>query len=149
MGPDLKRVLENDDLFYELIRPVLPDATAVEARHGTDDPVQRPELRMQAVMAFRLRRLDKRSKRLVDEHCDAFVAHVRDLAAAGAVECIASILTMRDGVIPPTINLTEPDPDLDLDYVPNQAREMQVDAIANNSFGFGGHNACLVAKKFR
>ena len=71
------RVFESDDLFYELIRPVLPDAAAVEARNGTDDPVQRPELRMRAVMAFRLRRLDRRSKRLVDEHCDAFVAHVR------------------------------------------------------------------------
>jgi len=77
MGPARERVFENDDLFYELIRPVLPNAAAVEARHGTDDSVQRPELRGQAVMAFRLRRLDRRSKRLVDEHCDAFVAHVR------------------------------------------------------------------------
>ena len=50
--------------------------------------------------------------------------------------------------VPPTINYETPDPDCDLDYVPNEPREMKVNAIANNSFGFGGHNACLVAKKF-
>jgi 3-oxoacyl-[acyl-carrier-protein] synthase II len=57
-----------------------------------------------------------------------------------AIEC---------GVAPPTINLENPDPECDLDYVPNKAREMEVDVILNNSFGFGGHNACVVARKFK
>ena len=60
---------------------------------------------------------------------------------------IASILTMRDGVIPPTINLTEPDPDLDLDYVPNEARQSEVTTCLSNSFGFGGQNDTLVLQK--
>jgi hypothetical protein len=69
-------VFENDDLFFEVIRPTLPDAADVEARHGTEVEVHRPELRARAVMAFRLRRLDKRAKRLVDAHCETFVRHV-------------------------------------------------------------------------
>ncbi|MCH2134011.1 MAG: beta-ketoacyl-[acyl-carrier-protein] synthase family protein [Phycisphaerales bacterium] len=66
------------------------------------------------------------------------------IAAAGAVECIAALLTMRDGIIPPTINLTEPDPALDLDYVPNEARHTPVHTCLSNSFGFGGQNDTLV-----
>ncbi|MCH2149222.1 MAG: beta-ketoacyl-[acyl-carrier-protein] synthase family protein [Phycisphaerales bacterium] len=66
------------------------------------------------------------------------------IAAAGAVECIAALLTMRDSIIPPTINLTEPDPALDLDYVPNEARHTPVTTCLSNSFGFGGQNDTLV-----
>jgi 3-oxoacyl-[acyl-carrier-protein] synthase II len=66
------------------------------------------------------------------------------LGGAGAVESIASILAIRDGVIPPTINYSNPDPDCDLDYVPNEARTRQVHIAMSNSFGFGGHNAVLV-----
>ena len=69
-------VFTNDDLFFELIRLAIPDAADVEARHGTDDAVQRPEMRAKTVVAFRLRRLDKRTKRMVDAHCEAFVKHV-------------------------------------------------------------------------
>ena len=71
------------------------------------------------------------------------------LGAAGAVEMAVCCKAIETNLVPPTINYQNPDPNCDLDYVPNQAREMKVDAIANNSFGFGGHNACLVAKKFR
>ena len=71
------------------------------------------------------------------------------LGAAGAVEMAVCCKAIETNLVPPTINYQNPDPNCDLDYVPNQAREMQVDAIANNSFGFGGHNACLVAKKFK
>ena len=71
------------------------------------------------------------------------------LGAAGAVEMAVCCKAIETNLVPPTINYQNPDPNCDLDYVPNQAREMQVDAIANNSFGFGGHNACLVAKKFQ
>jgi 3-oxoacyl-[acyl-carrier-protein] synthase II len=70
------------------------------------------------------------------------------LGAAGAVEMTACILAIKNGIVPPTINYTTPDPECDLDYVPNTAREMQVNAIVNNSFGFGGHNSTITAKKF-
>jgi len=70
------------------------------------------------------------------------------LAAAGAVEAIFTILTMRDGVIPPTINYDTPDPECDLDYVPNVARKAEVNIVLSNSFGFGGANAALVIRKF-
>ncbi len=70
------------------------------------------------------------------------------LGAAGAVEMTACILAIKHGIIPPTINYTTPDPDCDLDYVPNTARETPVNAIVNNSFGFGGHNSTIAAKKF-
>ena len=71
------------------------------------------------------------------------------LGAAGGVEMAVCCKALETDTVPPTINYETPDPDCDLDYVPNEAREMEVNAIANNSFGFGGHNACLVAKKFK
>jgi 3-oxoacyl-[acyl-carrier-protein] synthase II len=70
------------------------------------------------------------------------------LAGAGAVEAIFTVLTIRDGIIPPTINYDTPDPECDLDYVPNVARKAKVDIALSNSFGFGGANATLVFKKF-
>ncbi len=70
------------------------------------------------------------------------------IAAAGAVELIASVLTLRDQVIPPTINYEEKDEVCDLDYVPNEARKAKVRAVMSNSFGFGGQNIALVVKKF-
>lgn len=69
------------------------------------------------------------------------------LGAAGALEALICILAMRDGVLPPTINLDNPDPDCDLDYIPNIARTMPVDVALSNSFGFGGHNVSLIFKK--
>jgi 3-oxoacyl-[acyl-carrier-protein] synthase II len=69
------------------------------------------------------------------------------LGAAGAVEMAICAMAMQRKIVPPTINYESPDPDCDLDYVPNTPREMAVNAIVNNSFGFGGHNASLVARK--
>lgn len=69
------------------------------------------------------------------------------IAAAGATETIYCLLAMRDSMIPPTINYEEPDPELDLDYVPNQAREWNCDYVLKNSFGFGGQDISLVLKK--
>jgi len=66
------------------------------------------------------------------------------LGGAGAIEAVFGILAIRDGIVPPTINLTHPDPDCDLDYVPLTAREIDVEYVMSNSFGFGGHNAVLV-----
>ncbi|GAW91071.1 beta-ketoacyl-ACP synthase II [Calderihabitans maritimus] len=71
------------------------------------------------------------------------------LGAAGAVEAITCALAIRDNVVPPTINYENPDPECDLDYVPNRAREVSVEAALSNSFGFGGHNGSIILKKYR
>ena len=68
------------------------------------------------------------------------------IGAAGAVELITCILAIRDGIIPPTMNLQNPDPECDLDYVPNQAREHKVRVALSNSFGFGGQNDSLIVR---
>jgi 3-oxoacyl-[acyl-carrier-protein] synthase II len=67
------------------------------------------------------------------------------IAAAGATELIISLMAIRDGIVPPTINYETPDPQCDLDYVPNAAREKKVRTILTNSFGFGGQNIALIA----
>lgn len=92
-------------------------------------------------------------KRLLGDHAystpisstKSMIGHT--LGAAGAVEALICILAMRDSVLPPTINLETPDPDCDLDYVPNQARQAKVDFALSNSFGFGGHNVTLALAK--
>jgi 3-oxoacyl-[acyl-carrier-protein] synthase II len=70
------------------------------------------------------------------------------LGATGAVEVAVTTLAMRDGFLPPTINLTDPDPECDLDYIPNVGREADVKVAVSNSFGFGGHNAVLVVRRW-
>jgi 3-oxoacyl-[acyl-carrier-protein] synthase II len=70
------------------------------------------------------------------------------LGAAGAVEMVACVKAIQTDIVPPTINYQVPDPECDLDYVPNTARQMKVNTIVNNSFGFGGHNASVIARKF-
>src|SRR6202140_3901405 len=70
------------------------------------------------------------------------------LGAAGVVEAIFSVLALRDQVAPPTINYHTPDPQCDLDYVPNSARKMKIDVSLSNSFGFGGTNGSLVFRRF-
>ena len=70
------------------------------------------------------------------------------LGAAGAVEMIATVLAIHNQIVPPTINYEEPDPECDLDYVPNKARAGKIETVLKNSFGFGGQNACLAVKKY-
>lgn len=70
------------------------------------------------------------------------------LGAAGAIESVACIMAIKTGVLPPTINYENPDPECDLDYVPNEARQVAVRYVLNNSFGFGGHNVALVMGRF-
>ena len=71
------------------------------------------------------------------------------LGAAGGVEAVITVLSVHNNIVPPTINLDNPDPECDLDYVPHKSREMNVEYGLSNSFGFGGTNACLLFKKFR
>ncbi len=75
-------------------------------------------------------------------------AHGHLLGASGGVELIATIKTITEGVLPPTLNLDEPDEKCDLDFVPHTPREQKVEAAMSNSFGFGGHNACLIVRRF-
>ncbi len=70
------------------------------------------------------------------------------LGAGGGIEAIASILAIENGILPPTINYEVPDPDCDLDYIPNEARHVAIEAAMSNSFGFGGHNATLIFKRY-
>jgi 3-oxoacyl-(acyl-carrier-protein) synthase len=70
------------------------------------------------------------------------------LGAAGSTEAIFAILSIRDGIFPPTINYDEPDPECDLDYVPNVARRKSIQTAMSNAFGFGGTNATVIFKKY-
>ncbi|MFQ5988350.1 MAG: beta-ketoacyl-ACP synthase II, partial [Candidatus Methylomirabilales bacterium] len=84
--------------------------------------------------------------RLAVSSIKSMIGHT--LGAAGAIEAIATISSVRHGIIPPTINYEYPDPDCDLDYVPNKARELPVQVALNNSFGFGGTNATMVFRRY-
>ena len=70
------------------------------------------------------------------------------LGAAGAIEAVITIIAINEGVIPPTINLTHPDPECDLDYVPNTLRQARVKTALSSSFGFGGHNSVLIFREY-
>jgi 3-oxoacyl-[acyl-carrier-protein] synthase II len=87
-----------------------------------------------------------RAPRVPMSSIKSMVGHL--IGAAGALEAIVSVLAIRDGILPPTINLENPDPQCDLDYVPNEAREARVRTVLSNSFGFGGQNASLVIREY-
>jgi 3-oxoacyl-[acyl-carrier-protein] synthase II len=110
--------------------------------HGTSTPVgDAAETRVLklALGEEKARRTPISSTKGATGHC---------LGASGAVEAIFTILALRHGVLPPTINYEVPDPECDLDYIPNTAREEQVEIGVSNSFGFGGHNACIVLRRW-
>ncbi len=89
----------------------------------------------------------ERAKTIAISSNKSMVGHL--LGAAGAVEFIATTLAVVKDLVPPTMNLENPDPECDLDYTPNRARSLKVDSAMSNSFGFGGHNAILIVKKFK
>ena len=109
--------------------------------HGTSTP-QGDVCETQAIKTV----FGEHARKLVVSSTKGATGHM--LGAAGAVEMAACVLAIKNSVVPPTINLQTPDPDCDLDYVPNTAREMPVNVIVNNSFGFGGHNSTIAARKF-
>ena len=118
----------------------LTDVSYINA-HGTSTP-QGDVCETQAIKSV----FGDHAKKLAVSSTKGATGHM--LGAAGAVEMTACALAIKHGIVPPTINYTTPDPECDLDYVPNTAREMKVNVIVNNSFGFGGHNSTIAAKKF-
>jgi 3-oxoacyl-[acyl-carrier-protein] synthase II len=113
------------------------DGIAYVNAHGTSTPEndKMEHLSLSTVFGDRMRSMPVSSNK-------SMIGHT--LSAAGAIEAAFSFLTMRHGVIPPTINYDLPDPSIDLDVVPNVARSADVSSVLSNSFGFGGQNACLV-----
>ena len=109
--------------------------------HGTSTP-QGDICETQAVKAV----FGEHARKVAVSSTKGATGHM--LGAAGAVEMTLCAKALQTNIVPPTINYENPDPQCDLDYVPNTAREMPVNAILNNSFGFGGHNATICAKKF-
>ncbi len=118
----------------------LTDITYVNA-HGTSTP-QGDIAETQAIKTV----FGDYARKLAVSSTKGATGHM--LGAAGAVETIVCVKAIETDIVPPTINYETPDPECDLDYVPNTARKMKVNAIVNNSFGFGGHNATITAKKF-
>jgi 3-oxoacyl-[acyl-carrier-protein] synthase II len=109
--------------------------------HGTSTPINDREETKAIKKVF-----GDHAKKLMVSSTKSMTGHM--LGAAGGAECVISALAITRGVVPPTINYTTPDPDCDLDYVPNTAREVRVNAVLSNSFGFGGTNAVLALKRF-
>ena len=110
--------------------------------HGTSTPLNdRTE-----TLAIRRALGETDARRVAISSTKSMTGHL--LGAAAGLETVVCALAMRHGVVPPTANYETPDPDCDLDYVPNTARELPVKACLNNAFGFGGHNACLALKAF-
>jgi 3-oxoacyl-[acyl-carrier-protein] synthase II len=109
--------------------------------HGTSTPLNdlSETLAMKTVFKDRAKKIPVSSTKSMTGHL---------LGAAGGVEAVYSVLAIKHGVIPPTINYETPDPECDLDYVPNTPREAKVKIAMSNSFGFGGTNATLIFREF-
>jgi 3-oxoacyl-[acyl-carrier-protein] synthase II len=110
--------------------------------HGTSTPLND---RMETIAVKRV--FEERAKKVPVSSIKSMIGHL--IGAAGAMEALVSVLAIRDGVVPPTINLENPDPECDLDYVPHEAREAKVRSVLSNSFGFGGQNAALVIREYQ
>lgn len=109
--------------------------------HGTSTPLNDKS----ETIAIKLALGEADAHKAVISSNKSMIGHM--LGAAGAVELVASALTLKEGIVPPTVNLNEPDPECDLDYVPNTARQVQCDVAVSNSFGFGGQNACVALRR--
>jgi 3-oxoacyl-[acyl-carrier-protein] synthase II len=109
--------------------------------HGTSTPLNDKGETMSIKRAF-----GDHAYKLKISSTKSMVGHM--LGAAAGIEAIACVKTIATGWIHPTMNLVNPDPDCDLDYVPNQAQQVEVNAALSNSLGFGGHNSAIVIKKY-
>ncbi|MFQ5852177.1 MAG: beta-ketoacyl-[acyl-carrier-protein] synthase family protein [Candidatus Binatia bacterium] len=130
----MRRALEDASLSSE-------DIDYINA-HGTSTPMN-DRVETQAIKAV----FGSHASEIPVSSTKSMIGHT--ISAAGAVELITCVLALRDQTIPPTINYESPDPECDLDYVPNRARRAVIGAALSNSFGFGGHNDCLVVRAFR
>jgi 3-oxoacyl-[acyl-carrier-protein] synthase II len=110
--------------------------------HGTSTPLNDKQETLAIKKVF-----GDHAKKLSISSTKSMIGHL--LGASGAVEFITCVLSIQDSIITPTINLDDPDPELDLDYTPNKSVEKKVRIALSNSFGFGGHNASLVLKKYQ
>ncbi|MBT5831411.1 MAG: beta-ketoacyl-ACP synthase II, partial [Candidatus Latescibacteria bacterium] len=119
-----------------------PEDVSYINTHGTSTPVGDPGETAAIKSVF-----GDHAKTMPVSSTKSMTGHL--LGASGAIETIAATLAIYHNIIPPTINYETPDPECDLDYVPNEAREVPVEVAINNSFGFGGHNAVVIMKKFR
>lgn len=119
-----------------------PEDVSYINAHGTSTPVGDPAETAAIKSVF-----GDYAKKLAVSSTKSMTGHL--LGASGAIETIAATLSVHYDVVPPTINYETPDPECDLDYVPNEAREIPVEIAISNSFGFGGHNAVLILRKFR
>ena len=118
-----------------------PEDVSYINAHGTSTP-QGDIAETEAIKTV----FDQHARKLAVSSTKGATGHM--LGAAGAVEMIICAKAIQTDTVPPTINYEVPDPECDLDYVPNTARQMKVNVVVNNAFGFGGHNASIVAKKF-
>ena len=120
---------------------VAPSEVGYINAHGTSTPAG-DVLEVQAIKSV----FGDHARKLAVSSTKSMTGHL--LGAAGAIEAIAVSLALHHGILPPTMNLVSPDPECDLDLIPNHPREQQVDIALSNSFGFGGHNATLVFKRW-
>jgi len=138
---------EDADGAIRVMRNALADAGAEPAQvdyinaHGTSTPFN-DRLETKAIKAV----FGEHTKKLPISSTKSMTGHL--LGGAGGLEAGISTLILRDQIIPPTINYENPDPECDLDYVPNQARRAEIQCALSNSFGFGGTNAALVFKRY-
>lgn len=129
----MRRALQKANLSPEQIDYINAHGTSTEYNDSTET---------QAIKAC----FGEHAYKLAVSSTKSMTGHT--LGAAGAVEAVISIMAIQTGIIPPTINLHHPDPECDLDYVPNEARQAPVNIAMSNSMGFGGHNTCLIFKRY-
>jgi 3-oxoacyl-[acyl-carrier-protein] synthase II len=121
---------------------VEPERVGYINAHGTSTP-QGDLAETNAIKAV----FGEHAYRLAVSSTKSVMGHL--FGAAGAVEAMMCVLALHEGVLPPTINYRSPDPECDLDYVPNEARQAQVDVALSNAMGLGGHNACVLLGRVR
>ncbi|MCW3061817.1 MAG: Beta-ketoacyl synthase-like protein [Capsulimonas sp.] len=121
---------------------VSPDEVGYINAHGTSTPVG-DVLEVKGIKTI----FGEHAYKLAVSSTKSMTGHL--LGAAGAIEAIATVLALHHGILPPTMNLETPDEGCDLDFVPNKAREQQVEVAMSNSFGFGGHNATIVMRRWQ